>query len=488
MKKSITQKFFRLALLCAVWAGVSVESFANTGTDYYVKVDVFSSPTAAAKVYRATSNNGANKSSERYEISDRATSTPNAQRLYFSFENNNSAVYKFEGWSLNNPATSGFSSTNQTWNTTFNYTTNSNTVNTVYANFSFYIWVADASDITGGTATIENATTAGKTTFFAGNKAKLTATPALGYEFAGWQRKAYGASAYGSDVVSTSATYELTVAEGDAGYTYKPIFNEIPVEGITFGDDEIVINGTAENVSGAIEGLKASTVILSRPFVSSTASTVMLPFDFDLATFSTGKFYTFGGVSYDESESKWVADMNEVNSISANTPYLFMPDGNLTELEFTSDSGIALKNVAQGSTGKDDWTFSGTFDKLTYGDNLTAEYVYGFAGAAQSGAGLDDVTVGDFVRAGAGATILPTRCYLTRADELVAAPMHRAAAAPTSIEVRLHNSDGQVTKLDEQLKVVDDADQWYTIDGRKLSGQPTTKGIFIKNGKKYINK
>lgn len=484
MKKSITQKFFRLALLCAVWAGVSAESFAS---DYYVKVDVFSSPTAAATVYHATSNNGT-KSSGRYENSDRATGTPNAQRLYFSFVNNNSAVYKFEGWSLGNPATSSFSSTSQAWNTTFSYTTNSNTVNKVYANFSFYIKVAPASDITGGTARIENATTAGKATFFAGDKAILTATPALGYEFAGWQRKAYGASAYGSDVVSTDATYELTVAEGHAGDTYKPIFNAIPVEGITFGDDEIVINGTAEEVSGAIEGLKASTVILSRPFVSSTASTVILPFDFNLATFSTGKFYTFGGVSYEESESKWVADMNEVNSISANTPYLFMPDGNLTELEFTSETGITLKNVAQGSTGKDEWTFNGTFDKLTYGDNLNDEYVYGFAGAAQSGAGLDDVKVGDFVRAGAGATILPTRCYLTRADELVAAPMHRAAAAPTSIEVRLHNSDGQVTKLDEQLKVDGDADQWYTIDGRKLSGQPTTKGIFIKNGKKYINK
>lgn len=486
MKKSITQKFFRLALLCAVWAGVSAESFA--GTDYYVKVDVFSSPTAAAKVYHATSNNGT-KSSKRYENSDRAMSTPNAQRLYFSFENNNSAVYKFEGWSLNNPATSGFSSQNQTWNTTFNWTNDNTVVNKVYANFSFYIKVAPASDITGGTARIENATTAGKATFFAGDKAILTATPALGYEFAGWQRKAYGASAYGSTVVSTDATYELTVAEDHAGDTYKPIFNAIPVEGITFGDDEIVIDGTAEEISGDIEGLKASTVILSRPFVSSTASTVILPFDFDLATFSTGKFYTFGGVSYEESESKWVADMNEVTtSISANTPYLFMPDGNLDELKFTSETGITLENVAQGSTGKDDWTFSGTFDKLTYGDNLTAEYVYGFAGAAQSGAGLDDVKVGDFVRAGAGATILPTRCYLTRADELVAAPLHRAAAAPTSIEVRLHSSDGQVTKLDEQLKVVDDTDQWYTIDGRKLSGQPTTKGIFIKNGKKYINK
>jgi hypothetical protein len=35
----------------------------------------------------------------------------------------------------------------------------------------------------------------------------------------------------------------------------------------------------------------------------------------------------------------------------------------------------------------------------------------------------------------------------------------------------------------------DDSDQeWYTIDGRKLKGQPTQKGIYVKNGKKHVVK
>lgn len=32
------------------------------------------------------------------------------------------------------------------------------------------------------------------------------------------------------------------------------------------------------------------------------------------------------------------------------------------------------------------------------------------------------------------------------------------------------------------------ADTWYTIDGRKLSGKPTKKGIYIQNGKKHVIK
>ena len=39
-----------------------------------------------------------------------------------------------------------------------------------------------------------------------------------------------------------------------------------------------------------------------------------------------------------------------------------------------------------------------------------------------------------------------------------------------------------------KLKIENDADAWYTIDGRKLSGKPTQRGIYINNGKKTIIK
>jgi hypothetical protein len=32
------------------------------------------------------------------------------------------------------------------------------------------------------------------------------------------------------------------------------------------------------------------------------------------------------------------------------------------------------------------------------------------------------------------------------------------------------------------------ADEWYSVDGRKLSGRPTAKGVYINNGKKTIVK
>lgn len=34
----------------------------------------------------------------------------------------------------------------------------------------------------------------------------------------------------------------------------------------------------------------------------------------------------------------------------------------------------------------------------------------------------------------------------------------------------------------------DGADVWFTLDGRKLSGKPTLRGIYIRNGKKTVIK
>ena len=48
------------------------------------------------------------------------------------------------------------------------------------------------------------------------------------------------------------------------------------------------------------------------------------------------------------------------------------------------------------------------------------------------------------------------------------------------------NSTG-IVSIDSGIGMMDDKG-WYTLDGRKLSGKPTVKGIYIKNGKKVIIK
>jgi hypothetical protein len=56
----------------------------------------------------------------------------------------------------------------------------------------------------------------------------------------------------------------------------------------------------------------------------------------------------------------------------------------------------------------------------------------------------------------------------------------------------LNLGDGETTGIQEVIGVnevgeVSD-DSWYSLDGRRLSGRPTAKGLYIVNGKKMFIK
>ena len=121
--------------------------------------------------------------------------------------------------------------------------------------------------------------------------------------------------------------------------------------------------------------------------------------------------------------------------------------------------------------------------------------VYGFAGTSKWVDGTL-VTAGDFVRAKVGAKIRPTSCYLKWVEPLTddARALTRGAAAdedvPQRITVKLVSASGETTAIGEIDMETGEFDfsGWYTLDGVRLSGQPTTKGIYINNGRKIIVK
>ena len=49
----------------------------------------------------------------------------------------------------------------------------------------------------------------------------------------------------------------------------------------------------------------------------------------------------------------------------------------------------------------------------------------------------------------------------------------------------LYNIDYNIT---ENLELIDSHDAWFDLSGRRLSGQPSAKGIYIHNGHKKIIK
>ena len=303
------------------------------------------------------------------------------------------------------------------------------------------------------------------------------------------------------------------------GNYYTPKYGDVVVE-YPFDDDEerasVTINGTNNQGTGVnVVGVNITeevgnikSVTYNRPFTAAQASTVILPFNYICNGSEGGKFYGFKEVVYDEDLHKWVCTMVEpgntaVTSLTANTPYLFMPEvatmtfpnivsmtgGVVTLLPTTANDGLY-----GGATTDYDWNFYGTYKGKTWTETSKD---YGFAAHGGTAAHGEEVVAGQFVRFTTGAFIKPMRCYLSYVGTEAPAPargLTRSAAAtdelPQTIIVRLVSRSGETT----DIGTIDTRtgeftpDGWYDMNGRKLSGKPSTKGIYINNGKKVAIK
>ena len=240
--------------------------------------------------------------------------------------------------------------------------------------------------------------------------------------------------------------------------------------------------------------VNVTSVTYERTFTDGKPSTVMLPFNKAVSEIGGGTFYTFGGV--EKKNNKWEATMNEVTgSLTANTPYLFVPAG--TSLTFTG--GATLNTTGGGNCLASDtegWEFHGTYERKVWDEAVTHDY--GFAATSGTSADNQDVEAGQFVRLTTGASAKPMRCYLSYVGgPAQARALTRGAAAtdeelPSSIIVRLVGANGQTTgigTIDTKTgEMTFDSEAWYTLDGVRLSGKPTKKGLYINNGKKIVIK
>ena len=287
--------------------------------------------------------------------------------------------------------------------------------------------------------------------------------------------------------------------------------------------------------------LTTSLLRYKRTFTVGKPVTVMLPFNFTKSDFKqggssdglTGHFYEFKGIRLDVNESnKWVAVMGEsdnpeTTTMKANTPYLYVPGENTSYWYIENYGGIPIFTEGyEGGTKQTEydgskesyswnkWNFIGTYQPRYWYDGSDSEHpaenigelgkVYGFAGATKEVQGVYNNTItieaGDFVRAKSGAKIRPTSCYLMwtgyEPDYAPARGLTRGAAAdeemPQRITVKLVSASGETTAigtLDTKTgEMTFDSEAWYTLDGVRLSGKPSTKGIYINNGKKVVIK
>ena len=252
---------------------------------------------------------------------------------------------------------------------------------------------------------------------------------------------------------------------------------------------------------------QAIDVAFRRSFTEGVASTVCLPFAIDATqAAAAGKFYTFAGV--DKTGSEWEVIMQEANpsvdppvegneatTLTANTPYLFMPAATGPVLFY----GEISATVSAGETSDTEgWTFHGTYEKRQWDDTHNTDEIgriYGFAAQAATStaeSGSHEIQAGNFIRIAGGLNsyALPFRAYLKYEPAQQNAPRRTASELPATMKVRLVSNIGGTTAVTEMRnkELGKRNDGWFTLDGRKLDGKPSAKGVYINNGRKTVIK
>ena len=315
--------------------------------------------------------------------------------------------------------------------------------------------------------------------YYAGNgdEVSLTLTHAenVGYTFSTYTTT--GGS------LASATTNSPTLTMPDANVTISAEFTKNEVT-LTDG-----VNLSASGLT-SYEGQQCD-VTYTRAFTSGKTSTVCLPFAYTKQE-GDGKFYEFTSITEDGDD--YVATMTEPgeSTLAANTPYLFTPAK--SSVTFTGTIASVPASFGECTTTSNGWTFKGTYETIQWTEAPTGIYGFSAQDVAEQG-----ISQGEFVKVGEYVRVKPMRCYLQYGDGTSdwagARGMNRAAAdepLPETIKVRLVSANGDVTAIGTlQTKtgeVTMDNEAWYSLDGRRIVGQPNAKGIYVNNGKKVIIK
>jgi hypothetical protein len=323
--------------------------------------------------------------------------------------------------------------------------------------------------------------------------ATLTVTAVEGYTITSCKFYTYESSAEDSEApFQATMMFDYELDEFDAKVNGNSIgkygVTKIEVYGYASTPTVELTDGEAPSALSSYTG-KTVDVTYKRPFTAGKASTVCLPFEY--VKKSGEKFYAFTGVNKDGDD--YVAEMTEVEAatLTANTPYLFMPS-TTGDVDFSGTYTIPAA-IEAGETTSDDWTFTGTYETKEWEEAPTG--IYGFSAQDTE----DGISQGQFVKVGKYVFIKPMRAYLMYkggAENYAAVRMKAPARGaneemlPETISVRLIDADGEVSAIGTLNTVTGKVslEGWYTLSGKRLMGQPTQKGIYVNNGKKVIIK
>ena len=215
-------------------------------------------------------------------------------------------------------------------------------------------------------------------------------------------------------------------------------------------------------------------------------NTLCLPFDVDLTASGTlsgdnVQAMTLNTTSSNLSDGTLTLNFDAATTIPAGTPFIIKWDESGTDIENPVFYGVTIDADKHDATVEGVLTFTGTYAPVTIpatGDNTKL-----YLGSANT-----------LYYPKKAMTIGCHRAYFQLAEGITAGEPTSSSNAQQIHAFNLNFGDDEATGIvsaeaNSSLFILHSSlSEWYTLDGRKLDGQPTAKGLYIHGGKKVVIK
>ena len=266
----------------------------------------------------------------------------------------------------------------------------------------------------------------------------------------------------------TIEAFALT-GTGKKGGNYT-ITTVTPAGVATISETALTLDRTDEALVATITAANNTTPTVlfgSRALEAEKWNSFILPFEIKVAQLSQAFGYAIVNL-LDEANST-ATDVRfklHMGTIPANTPFL-MKTADAINTKAVSITGCKIVKPAAASVtvGSGDVKFIGIYEKTAMAANNT--FPVNSGNDAES-----------WKKGAAGVNLNPLAAYIETPA---------SAGAPT---IYVEDIDGSVTAIStiNAEGVAVEKDGWYTVNGMKLESAPTQKGVYIRNGKKFVIK
>ncbi len=274
------------------------------------------------------------------------------------------------------------------------------------------------------------------------------------------------------DNLTIGTRYTASAAYSVSSYVYpftahKDVFTAVSIE----LSDKSANDETLENH----EDDYANVILSERTlYKDGSWNTLCLPFDmdtFDGTPLEGATMKALSSSDYDSTTGTLTLNFADVDYIEAGKPYLVKWNGtDVVSPEFQGVTITAVQGSAVVTTYVD---FVGSFSPVT----LTAnDKTVLFMGADNK-----------VYYPNASMTVGSCRAVFRLHNGLTAGDIASGANARRFV---LNFGDDETTSVNDELRIMSDASagEWHDLQGRRLSGKPNTKGLYINNRRKVVIK